>query len=78
MARRKYRGKMSFHFMLKAEGKTSALKNKGIIEVHKANFKDKFYNLISNNFLIQNLQIMVFLITPCCPREKILNCLTFF
>ena len=78
MARRKYRGKMSLLFMLKAEVKKvfSFEEQRNNSTTQSKLFKDKSY--IAATFLVQNLQIMVFLITPCCLREKNILLFNFY
>lgn len=57
---------------------SSALKNKGITVLYKAKFlKITHIILLAATFLVQNLQIMVYLITPAALGGKIFYCLTF-
>ena len=58
---------------------SSALKNKGITALHKAKIlKITHIILLAAMFLVQNLQTMVYLITPCCPRGENILLFTFY
>ena len=58
---------------------SSALKNKGITVLHTAKFlKTTHIILLAATFLVQNLQIMVCLITPCCPKGENILLFNFY